>query len=308
MTFRSTLPCIHSARRFDPARHLRFVIGDCQVGWIRRSDLPLLGDWKHVFAVDAERVMLAPSLATVEARSRALGEVIDSLASRGHIPGWRNETYAIRNRFDDPPLALIERAASRFFGTQTFAVHLNGIVSAGDGHDDGQEPRMWIARRSLQKATDPGMLDNLVGGGIGWGYGIDETLVKECWEESGLPEALATRAVRGGTIHVLQEIEEGTQAEQLFVFDLDVGASFEPRNQDGEVADHRLASIADVRAWIADAKMTVDASLAALDWMARHERLDADTRSDLGVLSRTPVATYATNATAGDVTTMPRPE
>ncbi|MDI9701507.1 DUF4743 domain-containing protein, partial [Burkholderia cenocepacia] len=50
------------------------------------------------------------------------------LAAEGAIPGWRDEIYAIRNRFDDPPLAYIERAASRFFGTQTYAVHVNGIV------------------------------------------------------------------------------------------------------------------------------------------------------------------------------------
>ncbi|HTJ92208.1 MAG TPA: DUF4743 domain-containing protein [Pararobbsia sp.] len=281
LAFRSPFPCVHAARRFDSSRHLVFEIGGVQAGWIRRSDVRLLNAWPYVFEIDTDRVALRGELESVESRSRALGEVIEALAAQGHIPGWRNETYAIRNQFDDPPLALIERAASRFFGTQTYAVHLNGVVGA---------TRMWIARRSLQKATDPGMLDNLVGGGIGWGYGIEETLVKECWEESGLPESLARRAVRGGTIHVLQEIEEGTQAEQLFIFDLDVGAGFEPINQDGEVADHRLATIDDARQWVAEGKLTVDASLAALDWMARHDALDDDARADLDVLTIRPDA------------------
>ena len=298
----AVLPCLNAARRFDPARHVPFVIGATQVGWIRRADLSLLAPWPSIFTIEASCIVLVPELDSVDARSRALGTVIDALAAAGHIPGWRNETYAIRNRFDDPPLAMIERAASRFFGTQTFAVHLNGVVGAGEaGEGEGEgETRMWIARRSLQKATDPGMLDNLVGGGIGWGYGIEETLVKECWEESGIPEALVRRAVRGSTIHVLQEIEEGTQAEQLFVFDLDVGADFEPRNQDGEVLDHRLAAIEDVLAWIEDAALTVDSSLAALDWMARHAPLDPDVRAGLAALSVAPGAGHPAGAGATD--------
>jgi hypothetical protein len=265
------LPCLAAARRFEPSRHVRFMIGDTQAGWIRRTDLPLLAGSEQVFHIDAQRVELSPALQTVDARSRALSGVIDALAARGRITGWRNETYAVRNRFDDPPLAFIERAASRFFGTQTFAAHLNGIVRSANSADP-RAPQMWIARRSLTKATDPGMLDNLVGGGIGWGYGVEATLYKECWEESGLPEELARRAVRGSTLYVLQEIEEGTQAEQLFIFDLELEAGFVPQNQDGEVADHRLAEIAQVRDWIASAQMTVDASLAALDWMDRHGR------------------------------------
>lgn len=287
MGFSSRYPCVYAARRFDASRHVPFVIAGVQAGWIRRSDIALLDMWAHVFETQTSSVALRAEYDTVDARSEALGEVIEWLAQDGHVRGWRDETYAIRNQFDDPPLALIERAASRFFGIQTYAVHLNGIVQAAAGAG-GAEPQMWIARRSRQKATDPGMLDNLVGGGIGWGYGIDETLIKECWEESGLTEALARRAVRGGTIHVLQELDEGTQAEQLFIYTLDVGADFVPRNQDGEVADHRLASIDTVREWIAEGAMTVDASLAALDWMARHGALDAPACADLEQLAVAP--------------------
>lgn len=303
-------PCLSAARRFEPGRHVPFLIGETQVGWIRRSDLPLLAGSGRIFETGAQGVALSHELTSVDARSHALGGVIEALAACGRITGWRNETYAVRNRFDDPPLAFIERAASRFFGTQTFAAHLNGIVRFGTGFGagsragsgaaagvadaDAQSPRMWIARRSLSKATDPGMLDNLVGGGIGWGYGIEQTLYKECWEESGLPEELARQAVRGGTLHVLQEIEEGTQAEQLFIFDLDLDAGFVPQNQDGEVADHRLADIGQVRDWIAEGQMTVDASLAALDWMDRYDRhgqhgwLDAGTRLELKRLAAFP--------------------
>lgn len=266
-----TLPCITAARRFDIGAHLPFWIDAEQVGWIRSTDVPLLARWPDVFEIDSARITLAPVFNTVDLRSAALGSVIGALAAEGCIPGWRNETYAIRNAFDAPPLAYIERAASRFFGTMTYAVHLNGVVEYGD-----RAPQLWIARRSDTKATDPGMLDNVVAGGIGWGFGIEATIVKECWEEAGIPEEIAVRAVAGRTAHVLQSLPEGTQAEQVFIYDLALPADFAPRNQDGEVGEHRLARIDEVARWIEEGTMTVDASLATLDCLLRRRWIDED--------------------------------
>ncbi len=266
-----TLPCIVSARRFDARAHMPFWTGNERVGWIRTSDVPLLTRWPDVFDIDDARVTLSARFDTPDLRSAALGAVIGALAAEGRIPGWRDETYAIRNAFDAPPLAYIERAASRFFGTMTYAVHLNGVVEYGD-----RAPQLWIARRSDTKATDPGMLDNVVAGGIGWGFGVEETIVKECWEEAGIPEDIAARAVAGRTAHVLQSLPEGTQAEQVFIYDLPLPADFAPRNQDGEVGEHRLARIDEVARWIEEGAMTVDASLATLDVLLRRRWIDED--------------------------------
>ena len=270
MSFR----CIDAARRFRRELHLRFVIAGQPVGWVRTRDVPLLARWPDVFTIGTDALALSDAFDTVHARSAALASVIGALAAQGRIPGWRNETYAIRNAFDDPPLALIERAASRFFGTMTYAVHVNGIVRSADAGAAHDAPRFWIARRSQTKATDPGMLDNLVGGGIGWGQSVDDALARECYEESGIDEALARTAERGRTIHVLQEIEEGTQAEQLFVHDLLLPDDFAPRNTDGEVAEHRLVSTAQLLDAIHANEMTVDASLATLDCLLRRRWLD----------------------------------
>lgn len=261
-----TLPCIAAARRFDGSRHLPFMIGRLRVGWIRPQDADLLARWPGVFEMRADAVILAEHLATPAARSEALAEVIAALAAEQRIPGWRDETYAIRNAFEDAPLALIERAASRFFGTMTYGVNLNGIVRAPTGD---AEPAMWIARRSQQKPTDPGMLDTLVSGGIGWGYSVPEALVKESWEESGVPAELAREARFGRVLHILREVPEGTHAEQLFVYDLELPADFVPHNQDGEVSAHHLAAYSAVDDYLRDGSMTVDASLSALDHLLR---------------------------------------
>ena len=280
-----SLPCLVAARRFDAHAHLPFWIDAEQVGWIRSDDVRLLARWPDVFEIDDARVKLAPAFNTVDLRSAALGSVIGALAADGRIPGWRNETYAIRNAFDARPLAYIERAASRFFGTMTYAVHLNGVVE----YADGGAPGLWIARRSDTKATDPGMLDNVVAGGIGWGFSVETTIVKECWEEAGIPEEIAVRAVAGRTAYVLQSLPEGTQAEQIFIYDLALPADFAPRNQDGEVGEHRLARIDEVARWIEEGAMTVDASLATLDCLLRRRWIDEEACQGIEALFTPPV-------------------
>jgi 8-oxo-dGTP pyrophosphatase MutT (NUDIX family) len=278
-----TLPCISDARRFDVRAHLPFWIGGERVGWIRLADVALLARWPDVFEIDSARVTLAAKFDNLTARSAALGAVIGALAAEGRIPGWRDETYAIRNAFDAEPLAFIERAASRFFGTMTYAVHLNGVVEYA-----ASAPQLWIARRSETKATDPGMLDNVVAGGIGWGFGIGETIVKECWEEAGIAADIAQRATAGRTVHVLQSLPEGTQAEQIFVFDLALPEDFVPHNQDGEVGEHRLARIDETARWIEEGAMTVDASLATLDCLLRRQWIDEDACEGIAAIFEPP--------------------
>ena len=62
------------------------------------------------------------------------------------------------------------------------------------------------------------------------------------------------------------------QAEQLFVYDLELPAGFKPANQDGEVSEHRLVSVSEALRLIAGEALTVDASLVTLDWLLRSGR------------------------------------
>ncbi|MGI4812496.1 MAG: DUF4743 domain-containing protein [Janthinobacterium lividum] len=286
-------PCIAAARRFDRSAHLPWVVGAERVGWIRRSDVRVLERWPAVFEIDSAAVRLNAALHDCAARSEALAEVIAELAQTGHIKGWRGETFAVRNRFDDAPLALIERAASRFFGSMTYAVHVNGMLFADTLTPRHDGPALWIARRSAAKPTDPGMLDSLVGGGIGWGYGIGETLIKESWEESGIPAELAAQATRGRVAHVLSSIEQGTQEELLYIYDLVLPTDFAPVAQDQEVAEHRIAGIPELLQIIAAQAMTVDASIATLDCLARRGWLAADACAALNTLFQAPRVTLA---------------
>jgi 8-oxo-dGTP pyrophosphatase MutT (NUDIX family) len=147
---------------------------------------------------------------------------------------------------------------------------VNGLVGAGTGRRS-----MWIARRSDDKAIDPGMLDNLVGGGLASGLTIRETLVKEAWEEAGIPARIAAAARHEGSLQIVREVAEGLHAETIHLHDLVLPAEFTPQNQDGEVAEVRLLSFEEAADQIAgDARFTVDAALVAMDCLARHGALD----------------------------------
>jgi len=252
-----------TAQAFDATRYVAFRIGGHAVGWVRRDWLPHLEPWKRHFLKKRDALALAPALGTAAARTAALAEVAEGLARAGVISGWRNERYAVVEAWGRPVLAQIERAAARFFGLTTFAAHANGIVT-GAG-----ETQMWIARRSPAKPIDPGLLDNLVGGGMSAEADPLETLVREAGEEAGIPAVLARTAVARGTIAILREVPEGVQQETLFAFDLELPADFVPHNEDGEVAEVRRMTLAEVGAVITAGEMTLDASLVAAGYLTR---------------------------------------
>ena len=250
---------------FDADALVPWIVAGQRVGWLSRERAALLGRWPQWFDVSAQRVDLRETLASEAERTAALAEVVMRLAEAGHVRGWRDERFAVNTGWGTPTLALIERAAARFFGIRTYAAHMNGLIDGGEA----AEPALWLARRAQTKPIDPGMWDNLVAGGIGHGFDARGALEKECWEEAGIGTELAARLVPRGTQDVLREVPEGIQCETLFAFDLTLPASFVPANQDGEVAGHLRASPDAALDIMADFAMTVDATLVTLDALAR---------------------------------------
>jgi 8-oxo-dGTP pyrophosphatase MutT (NUDIX family) len=145
----------------------------------------------------------------------------------------------------------MERAAYRFFGLRSHAVHVNGFTEDGF---------LWCGRRSLTKPTDPGMLDNIAAGGLPVGESLQLCGVREMAEEAGLSEALALTAVANGQVTTCRSVTRGWHHETLWVYNLVVPADVQPVNQDGEVAEFTLLSPQQVVQAIAAKRMTVDAS------------------------------------------------
>jgi 8-oxo-dGTP pyrophosphatase MutT (NUDIX family) len=243
-------------------------------GWITPPRAARLASFGDVFRVTRDAVELAPNLTGEPARTAALAAVAATLASEAALSAWRDERYDVGPHLGAPPWFCLERAAARYFGVHTYAVHVNGLVATPDG------PKMWFARRSPRKALDPGKLDNLVGGGLSSESTVEATLAKEAWEEAGIPAVLANRAVSAGQREIHRDQPDGLHRETIFVHDLWLPAAFAPHNQDGEVTGYRLVDFAEATRLIGNAggpdEVTADASLVVLDCLLRNGALSAN--------------------------------
>lgn len=245
-----------------------FAVGDCRVGSVAVDHLPLLGELPPGLQVAEDLLRLdVPSAQRDEWFSRANALLRDA----GAIAGWRDESYAVVDPQTLAPLARFERAASRFWGTLTFGAHATGYVAG----DDGRPVRLWLAQRSLRKATDPGLLDNLIGGGVSAGHSPWETLLREGWEEAGLAADTMRGATPGRLLRLHRDMPHGLQNEWIFGYDLRLPPGAEPRNQDGEVAAFRLLPVEDALRLVASGAMAADAAVVTLDFALRQGLLDA---------------------------------
>ncbi len=248
------------------------IVGELDPGRASR-----LGRFDETFVVAEREVRFASHLADAGSRSAAVARVARALADEGCLTAWRDELYAVGAAPGGAPLFLLERAAARYFGIRTFAVHVNGITRAHG------EAAMWIARRSPRKAIDPGMLDNLVGGGVAAGASVAATVVKEAWEEAGLPPDIARTARATGTVEIRRAQPDGLHLETIFVHDLELPPGVAPANQDGEVVLFRLETADAVARLIANESgadtVTADASLVIADWLMRHDYVPHGTRA-----------------------------
>ncbi|MDQ2963078.1 MAG: DUF4743 domain-containing protein [Pseudomonadota bacterium] len=240
-----------------------FVVARHVVGWVTPERAERLARWPRLFRRGERALELAPRLDTPEARTDALAEVARTLSAEGALTAWRDERYAVAANSGGRALFELERAAARYFGIHTFAAHANGLVG------DVDRWRMWLARRSPAKAIDPGLLDNLVGGGIAAGANAAATLVKEAWEEAGIGKTLSRRARCAGSVDICRDVSDGLQRETIYVHDLWLPADFAPANQDGEAVEHRLCGPEDVVAAVASDDITADASLVIVDFLIR---------------------------------------
>jgi 8-oxo-dGTP pyrophosphatase MutT (NUDIX family) len=257
-------PCLQLARWQGPRRRWPVLVDGVQVGSVAEADLPALRDWPQVLQVGATPADGVRLIASAEARNAALAVINAALHEQGLIRGWRAEPYALLDA-DGRRCGVIERAAAKFWGSLSFGAHCNGYVAI-----QGRPQALWIAQRAMNKPTDPGRFDNLIGGGVPLGQTPHQALCREAWEEAGLqPEALPG-LVAGSVIELDCDVPEGRQHEWLHVFDLALPADWQPSNQDGEVQGFRLLPVDQALELAAGGEMTTDAALCTLDFALRH--------------------------------------
>mmetsp|Transcript_16957 Transcript_16957/g.46548 ORF Transcript_16957/g.46548 Transcript_16957/m.46548 type:complete len:431 (+) Transcript_16957:311-1603(+) len=247
---------------------------------------------------------------TVESRTLAVGGVMEELKRTGIVTGWRDELYPISDSFYNPPLFLMERAATDLMGVLSYGVHINGIV----WEEGTNQPRMWMARRSKTKSKFPGMLDHIVAGGQPAGLGLMENVIKECEEEAGIPPELfdrpdvdirpvgvvsyeeTVRCGMGGEIDEAAE-EYGEDDDTkifykisrvvLFNYDLVLPQDFSPKPLDGEVDNFFLWDIDQIKESMArdfDDPIKPNCYLVIIDYLLRMGFVSPETKGYLDVL------------------------
>ncbi len=260
-------PALRAARHTTVPRRpviLHGPQGAVAVGSVAEAHLPALAAWPQWIDVAPQAVTLHFG-GEVDRICARWATVNEALRAQGLIVAWRDEPYGVWDE-QEASHATIERAASRFWGTLTLGAHCNGYVADARG----RPTHLWVAKRSLSKPTDPGKLDNLIGGGVPLGQSPWEALQREAFEEAGLAPQEIAQATPGRIVALHCDIPEGLQREHLHVYDLRLPEGRTPQNQDGEVAWHQCWPVADALAAAAEGRFTTDAALATLDFAVRH--------------------------------------
>lgn len=184
-----------------------------------------------------------------------LAHIAERLNEAGLVKAWRNELLDLVA--EGQKVAAIERGAVRPLGLLTQAVHLNAWSADG---------KIWVAKRADNKPTDPGMWDTLVGGLAVANEPLETSLLRETEEEAGLlPKHLANLEPMRMLLRMYRRLPEGYQVENVLVNDCVLGEDVIPQNQDGEVSETRLLSIAEWWEMAQSGVFTIEAEMVLID-------------------------------------------
>lgn len=248
---------IPQIQNLPPAGSRPLTVAGRVAGWItpRATDavggmagVQITDEAVHIVAVPRKRLPL----------DAVMRDIALALHDNGCLRGWRNELLDVYG--EGRRLCVLERTAMRPLGLLTKAVHLNAWSRDG---------RIWVARRSETKATDPGKWDTLVGGLAATSETLDTSLVREAQEEAGLHAAdIRERSPLRIILRMHRRLPEGYQVEDVLVSDCVLPDGVVPQNQDGEVSEIRLVSIDELWSMIEADEFTHEAEACLLDSLA----------------------------------------
>lgn len=244
-----------------------FIAGH-RCGWLfTKAAQALLG--LHGFKLSQDSAQIGQLLGAGPELNALLALVAATLRQAGCAPGWRNELLDVwpeqpnypARVLENQPLGSIERGVVRPLGLLTKAVHLSGW---------SQDGRLWVARRSLTKATDPGMWDTLVGGLISSEEDVQVGLVRESDEEAGLdPQDIADRTPLRTIARMMRQVPEGYQVEDVLTCECVLPEHVTPKNRDGEVMEIQLMAPATIFNLLTQGAFTLEASIVVAEDLLR---------------------------------------
>lgn len=261
----SFLRHVSRCNRHNPGDFVPFLDGGRLIGRFRHAFAGRLAAWPEIFGMEDGRVRLREGLGGYEGRSQALAGVLEALVEDGGHPYVLGEPFPVTPAGRGEALFEIDRSAASLFGIRTFGQHLNGYVM------DGGEMFMWVAKRASDRRTYPGMLDQMVAGGVPAGLSLGENLCKECWEEAGIPESLVKGAVPVGALSYNIDNAKGYKYDILYCYDMELPSDFIPQCTDGEVEGFRLEPIGEVMREVLETdRFKPNCNLVVIDFLLRH--------------------------------------
>ena len=233
-------------------------------------------------------VQLAPEVDGPFARTEVATVMVEELVLDGLIPAAkvRGELQDVTPLprgfggagFGAPPLLRLERAAMIYFGVPSFGVHVNGWVRNPNDPLDTRPYAMWVAKRSMSKATYPGLFDQMVAGGQPAGLSFADNVRKECEEEASLPPEVVAAVRPAGLVSYRYTTRKGLSTKVLATYDVEMPAGLVPICADGEVEEFALLPIPEVLQSIRE-KLPLwkpNSALVVVDFAVRHGFVSPD--------------------------------
>lgn len=260
---------IYECNNFSPEAFIPFMLENQCIGLVRSAFADSLANYPQAFQVTDQFITLDPSLETVNQRNQVIAETVQALIDNGVVAYILDEPYPVKGH-DNEVFFVIDRAMVPFMGFRSFGQHINGYVKKPDGL------YLWIGTRARDRRIFPGMLDNMVAGGLPHGLSLQQNLLKECHEEAGMPEELALQAIPVSAITYNAISEKGYKPDTLYCYDIELSEEFIPVNTDGEVEKFELLPVAEVISKVKQGGLfKPNCNLVLIDFFARHGLLDA---------------------------------
>lgn len=287
------LEAVLRCNEYDAADYLPVLVGQTQVGWASQEMVGHLRPFQgHMCRfTSAENgdpaIELAPFEETGEGRTEVVAELVRSLVADGVVKkrSLRNELQEVRpidtgfvGPDGPPPLLHIERAAMIYFGVPSHGVHINGYVRDPEKPDDPRPHSVWIATRSLSKATYPGLLDQVVAGGQPSSMTLLENVQKECEEEASFPAEVVQNVRATGLVSYRYATRKGLSTKRLVTFDVELPQDLSPLCADGEVEKFTLTPVGEMLDSIRYQlpRWKPNSALVAIDFAMRHGIISPD--------------------------------
>ena len=269
MDYSGYLAKIAQCNTYTGADKIPFMIDGKNVGEVKEAYLEYLLE-SGIFIHEDGYVTLHEDFQTFTARTQALETFAKNAYRDGITNIFMNEPYAVLETPSSAPLCLADRSIATLLGLIAFGQHVNGIVRTKEGL------KMWIGKRAYNRGYEAGKLDHLAAGGLPYGVPLCKNLAKECYEEAGISEELAQKAVCTGLVSYRYDYRLGSSRDIIYCYDLELPEDFTPRCMDGEVEAFYLMDIEEVAGIVRETDdFKLNCNLVIIDFLVRHGYLEA---------------------------------